>query len=106
MGSFDYVGLRVAQANSAQDDNEFSLLHIRPALDKLSRPGAPGELVSLHHNPPTRQHYIRHAGYFNSLKHRVIHPHMVRFRADGVLAIGIEDDDIRITANGNRALTR
>src|SRR5919204_3184077 len=64
------------------------------------------KLVSLYQHPSPQKHDVRHAFYPNSFKHGVVHAHVVSFGADGVLAVGIEYDEVGIAAHSNCALLR
>src|SRR5262249_30414351 len=85
---------------------EHSQTSISRALQKLSLSRAAQKLIPLHNHPPAAQHHIRHAGNLNAFEHRVINAHVVRLGADGVLALGIEDDHVSVAAYCDRSLAR
>ena len=64
------------------------------------------EFLSIHNYLAAGKHYVRHAFYPDAFKHRIIHAHVVGLGADGVLAVGVEDDEIGITAYGDGAFAR
>src|ERR1019366_2951702 len=81
-------------------------LGIERPLEKVSRARASQKFISFHNHAAARQHRVGHARNLNSLEHRIIDAHVVRLCADGVLAFGVEDHQIRIATHGDRALAR
>src|SRR5205814_6724439 len=50
-----------------------------------------------------RQSRNRHNSVLDSLKHRLLHAHVVSFGADGVFAVRIEDNQVSVAAYRNRS---
>lgn len=64
------------------------------------------ELLALNQHASAGEHYVWHAFDFDALKHRVINPHVMGFRTDSVLAIGIKNNQISIAAHSNGSFAR
>src|SRR5260370_2252134 len=75
-------------------------------LQEVALSGFTVELIAFHHDPTTRKDHIRHAFDLDAFEHGVVHAHVMRFRADGVLAVGIEDDEISITSDRDGSFAR
>ena len=69
-------------------------------------PGAAEKLVSFHHHAAAGENDVGHACYLNAFEHRVIHAHVVSPGADGVFALGVENHEIGVAADGDRSLAR
>src|SRR6266403_1389077 len=76
------------------------------AFQEVALSGFTVELIALNDDASTRENYVWHAFDLDAFEHRVIHAHVMSFCADGVLAVGIEDDEISVTANGNCSFAR
>src|SRR5271170_7430531 len=70
-------------------------LRIRGAPQEFSLACLAQELVSVNDDSSPRQDYVGHACDLNSFEHGVVDAHVMRRGADGVLAFGIEDDEVR-----------
>src|SRR5437016_155799 len=81
-------------------------LRVECSLQEFSRAGASQEFVCFYHHSPARQHSVGHARNLNSFEHRIIDAHVVSLRANCVLAVRIEDHEVRVTAHRDRALAR
>src|SRR5438105_1313514 len=81
-------------------------LRVECSLQEFSRTRTSQELIAFHNHAPARQHSVGHARNLNSFEHRIIDAHVVSLRTDGVLAVRIEDHEIRVTAHCDRALAR
>src|ERR1700690_380915 len=79
---------------------------ILPPLNEFTRPRPSLKLAILNKHAPPRQNDFRHALHANTLKHRIIHAHMVRLSANHHLLIRIKNHNIRIRPNRNGPLTR
>src|SRR5579862_434549 len=80
-------------------------LRIQRAFHESARAGASHEFITFYDHSALRQHYIGHAGDFNSFEHRVVNPHVVGLDADRMLAVRIEHDQIGVASHRDRALT-
>ncbi len=60
----------------------------------------------IYHHPAARQNYIRHARDLDALEHGIVHAHVVSLGADGLLALGIENHQVRVAADRNRPFAR
>src|SRR5258705_7915282 len=87
-------------------DRPILLRGVEPSLNEFSATWPSQEFIALDEDATARKHHIRHARDLDTLKHGIIHSHVMCFRADGVLAIGIENYKVGVTARGNRALSR
>src|SRR5450755_5093588 len=67
-------------------------LRICGAAQKLSLASLAEELVSVYDYSSPRQDHVGHSRDLDSFEHGVVHAHVMRGGADGVLALGIEDD--------------
>src|ERR1700687_3173553 len=74
------------------------------SLDELTLSRAAIELVARDQNASAREHDIGHAGHLDALEHGIVHAHVMSLGAYGVLALGIEDDEVGVTAHRNRPL--
>src|SRR5688572_2986977 len=78
-----------------------SLLPCAPtggALEKSSVPGPSAEFASLDDQLAARQHHVYIALHLKSLEHRVIHTHVMRGGADGVVCLWVPDHEVGVTA--------
>jgi hypothetical protein len=81
-------------------------LRVRGTLQEFPLASFSQEFVAFYDNSTPGQDRDRHACHLDALEHRVIHAHVMRFRADRVLPRGVEDDKISVAANGNRSFAR
>ena len=79
---------------------------VRLAAEELTRTGAADELPGVDHGFATRQNRFRHASDLDSFEHGVVNAHVMRLRADHLLLVGIEDDNVGVGTHGDRALPR
>src|SRR5437867_9172590 len=63
-------------------------LCVSRSLKELPLPCAAQKFIPVNHHAPSREDSIRHTRDLDSLKHRIIHAHVVSFGADGVLRWG------------------
>src|SRR6266404_4633601 len=75
------------------------------SLDELTLTRAAKKLLALDQNASAGEHHVGHAGHLDAFEHGVVHAHVMGLGADGVLALGIEDDQVGITAHRDRAFT-
>src|SRR5258708_38184177 len=75
-------------------------------FQKVSLPGLAMELVAIHEHAAAGKHHVGHTFDLDAFKHGVIHAHVVGLGADGVLAVGVKDHKIGVTANSNRSFAR
>src|SRR6266481_3057145 len=75
-------------------------------FQKVSLPGLAMELVAIHEHAAAGKHHVGHAFDIDAFKHGVIHAHVVGLGADGVLAVGVKDHKIGVTANSHGAFLR
>src|SRR5207244_3955267 len=78
-------------------------LCVSRSLKELPLPCAAQKFIPVNHHAPSREDSIRHTRDLDSLKHRIIHAHVVSFGADGVFAVWLEDNQIGVAAEGGRA---
>src|SRR5437660_10736776 len=79
-------------------------LCVSRSLKELPLPRAAQKFIPVNHHAPSREDSIRHTRDLDSLKHRIIHAHVVGFGADGVFAVRIEDNQVSVAAYRNRSL--
>src|SRR5438445_13721668 len=80
-------------------------LCVSRSLKELPLPCAAQKFIPVNHHAPSREDSIRHTRDLDSLKHRIIHAHVVSFGADGVFAVGIEDNQVGVAADGDRSFS-
>src|SRR5438445_12761884 len=80
-------------------------LCVSRSLKELPLPCAAQKFLPANHHAPSREDSIRHTRDLDSLKHRIIHAHVVSFGADGVFAVGIEDNQVGVAADGDRSFS-
>src|SRR5579862_5591159 len=76
------------------------------SLEELAAAGLSQEFVVFNHGLAARNHCMWHACDLDPFEHGVIHPHMVGFRGDGVLTLGIKNDQIGVTADSDGSFSR
>src|SRR5579862_7228999 len=79
---------------------------VSSALEELATAGLSKEFVSINDDLAARDHGSGHASHLDPFEHGVIHTHVVGFRADGVLTLGIKDDQIGVTADRDGSFSR
>src|SRR5437879_11961386 len=79
-------------------------LCVSRSLKELPLPCAAQKFIPVNHHAPSREDSIRHTRDLDSLKHRIIHAHVVRFGADGVFAVRIEENPCRDGTYRNQSL--
>src|SRR6202050_4397199 len=84
----------------------FSHAGVRLPPEEFSATRFAHEFSVFDNRAPAREHAFREPLHFDSLEHRVIDFHVMRRRADHLLGIRIEHDEIGIRAHGDRALAR
>src|SRR5204863_1239261 len=100
--------LRTLRRMCATDNVESQLivyLCVSRSLKELPLPCAAQKFIPVNHHAPSREDSIRHTRDLDSLKHRIIHAHVVSFGADGVFAVGIEDNQVGVAADGDRSFS-
>src|SRR5579872_7280510 len=78
----------------------------RGALQVLAAAGLAQELAIVYDHFSARHHHTRVALHAEAFEHRVIHAHVMRLGADGMIRVGIPQHDIRVAAGGQHAFTR
>lgn len=73
------------------------------AAEELAGAGAANELSGVNDGAPAREDGFGCAFDPNALEHGIVHAHVMRFRADHFFVIGIEEDEISVRADGDRA---
>src|SRR5271165_756938 len=87
--------------------NQLSIhLRIGRPSQEFSLSGAAHELVSFHHDSSARKNDVRHACDLYAFEHRVVHAHVMRGGANGVLALGVENHQVGVAAYSDRSLAR
>src|SRR5271170_6387659 len=81
-------------------------LRVESPLQEVTRTRTSQKLIPFHNHTAARQHGIGHTRNLNSLEHRIVNAHMMSLYTDGVLAVRIEDHQVRIADDGDRALAR
>src|ERR1035438_5477932 len=76
------------------------------ALEILAAAWLAVELAAIHNHLAAREHRARVAATFVSLEHGVIHAHVMCLRTDGVLGVGVPDDQIGVRSRRDFALLR
>src|SRR5688500_12686841 len=69
----------------------------KSTISSLSLP-----LAILQNHSPSRQHHLRHSLHLPPLISAVINAHMVRRRADSLLTVRVEYDDIGVRPDSDR----
>ena len=70
----------------------------------MAGPGAAYELAGVDYDAAAGEHGARHSFYANAFEHGIVHAHVMRFCADDLFLIGIEDDEVGVRADGDCAL--
>src|SRR5688572_14890737 len=78
----------------------------RPPREKSARAWRADEPVSVDHDLPIADHVRRRPLHGAPLVGVVVHLHVQRLHAQRGLAVRVEDDDVGIAADGDRALAR
>lgn len=76
------------------------------AAKELACTGAANEFSIFDHCAAARENGFWRASRSNALKHRIIHSHVVRFRADDILFVRIKNHEVGVRAHGNGAFAR
>ena len=79
---------------------------VRFAAEKFAGAGAAGKVSVVDDDAPAGEHGLRYALHADSLEHGIVDAHLVRLRADHLLRVGIENHDVRVRADGDRAFAR
>src|SRR5579864_7248102 len=81
-------------------------LRVSGAAQELPLSGAAQEPVFVDDHLAAGKNRVWHSSDLNSLKHRIIHTHVMRLGTDGVLALGIKNHQVGVAADGDGSLAR
>src|SRR5260370_1694893 len=76
------------------------------AAEELAGAGAADEFAGVDDGAAAREDGFGRALYLDALEHGIVDAHVVSFRADDFFVIGIEDDQVRVGADGDGAFAR
>src|SRR5215469_2357440 len=79
-------------------------LRVGGSPQELSTARAPQELVAVHDDTSARQNGLGHSSHLDAFEHGIVHPHVMVCGTDDVFAAGVENDQICVAANSDRAL--
>ena len=71
--------------------------------EELACAGAADEFTGVDDGAAAREDGPWRSLDLNSLEHGIVHAHVVRFCADDLFLVGIEEDQIGVGTDGNRA---
>ncbi len=76
------------------------------ATEELAGAGSADEFSGFDDGAAAGENGFGRAFDFDALEHGIVHAHVVRLRADDFFVVGIEDHQVRVGADGDRAFAR
>src|SRR5579862_2333010 len=78
----------------------------RAPLDELALSCTAEEFLPFDQNAPAGEHNIRHTGDLDAFEHGIVDAHVMGLSADGVFALGIENDQVCVAADCDSPFAR